>query len=579
MLMIDDGILQKAQVWLDGNYDQTTKNEIQKLIDNKEFDILSDSFYKDLEFGTGGIRGIMGPGTNRVNIYTIGKATQGLCNHLLQSYPGENISVAIAYDSRNNSDILSEVTRDVFTANGIKVYFFFEMRPTPQLSYAIRQFGCKSGVMLTASHNPREYNGYKAYGMDGCQVVTPEDRQIIEEVRKIDSLEQVNFKGNPDLVEIIDASFDDKFHNAVLSQCLDKKAVENQSDLKIVFTPLHGAGAVSVPLALNKMGFTNVIAVEEQMIPDGNFPTVIFPNPEEAEAMTMALNKAIKVDADIVMATDPDADRVGIAVKNDKGDFVLLNGNQTAVLIFDYVMNSWKKHGKITGKQYIVKTIVTSDLLDKMAEWYEVKCYNTLTGFKHLGSVITKLENKEEFIVGGEESYGYLIGDHARDKDAVVTCCVLAEMCAFYKENGQSMYDALKMLHWHHGLYQEKLISIKKEGKKGTEEIKKMMEGFRRKPPKYIAGGDVIRQKDFLEGKDYDLVNGTLSAIDLPVSNVLQFITADGTKVSARPSGTEPKIKFYCSVNKKLKEGEDYESAVSELNSKIDHILSDLGLL
>ena len=576
--MIDEAILAKAQIWLNGNYDQDTKNEIENLINNKEYDALSDAFYKDLEFGTGGLRGIMGPGTNRVNKYTIGMATQGLCNHLKNKYGEEKISVAIAHDSRNNSDELSHVTRDVFTANGIKVYFFSEMRPTPQLSYAIRELGCKSGVMLTASHNPKEYNGYKAYGNDGCQVVTPEDVQIIDEVKKIESVDQVKFQGKSDLVEMIDSSFDQKFFDAVLSQCLEKEIVKKQADLKIVFTPIHGTGAVSVPPILKEMGFKNVITVDEQMIPDGNFPTVVYPNPEETEAMTMALNKAKEVDADIVMATDPDADRVGIAVKNDKNEFVLLNGNQTAALIFEYAMASWKRNGKLNGNQYIVKTIVTSYLLDTIADSYGIKCYNTLTGFKHMGTVITRLENIEEFVVGGEESYGYLVGDHARDKDAIVSCCILAEMCAYYKEKGQSMFSALKRIHYQHGLFQEKLISIRKEGKSGADEIRIMMDGFRSNPPKSIAGGKVVRQKDFLERLDHDLVTGDSSKIDLPVSNVLQFITADGTRVSARPSGTEPKIKFYCSVNKKISEDESYDKAVEQLENKIDTILTDLGI-
>jgi phosphoglucomutase len=377
---------------------------------------------------------------------------------------------------------------------------------------------------------------------------------------------------------MIDESFDEKFHSAVLSQCLNKEVVKRQSDLKIVFTPIHGTGAVSVPPILQKMGFTNVITVEEQMIPDGNFPTVVYPNPEETEAMTMALNKAAEVDADIIMATDPDADRVGIAVKNDQGEFTLLNGNQTAALIFDYAISAWKDNGKLDGDQYIIKTIVTSYLLDTIAESYNVKSYNTLTGFKHMGTLMTRLEGEQEFIVGGEESYGYLIGDHARDKDAVVSCCILAEMCAYYKDKGQSIYSGLQAIHKKHGLFHEKLISIKKEGKSGADEIRRMMDGFRKNPPKSIAGGDVIRQKDFLERLDHDLVNGTSKDIDLPVSNVLQFITANGTRVSARPSGTEPKIKFYCSVNRKLDVGENYEAAVKELDSKIDGILRDLGI-
>ena len=577
--MIDKTILETAESWLSEEFDAETRNQVKEWIDNKDYNTITDAFYKGLEFGTGGLRGIMGPGTNRVNKYTIGMATQGLCNHLNNKYSGESISVAISYDSRNNSSYFAKITADVFTANGIKVYFFNEMRPTPQLSFAIRAFGCKSGVMLTASHNPKEYNGYKAYGNDGCQVTSPEDQQIIEQVNLIESINQVKFNGDNSLFEIVNEDFDIQYHYAVLNTILNKQIIQDHSDLKIVFSPIHGTGAVSVPNVLSKMGFKNIINVEEQMIPDGNFPTVVYPNPEEEEALTMALNKAKEVDADIVMATDPDADRVGIAVKNGNGEFVLLNGNQTAALIFNFAMNSWKLNGKIDGNQYIVKTIVTTYLLDEMAKHYGVKCYNTLTGFKHMGTMMTSLEGKEEFIVGGEESYGYLVGDHARDKDAVVSCAVLAEMCAYYKSKGLSLYSALQQIYETHGLYVEKLVSVKKEGKKGADEIRAMMNDFRTNPPSSLAGEKVVQIKDFLEQTALNTSTQEKSVIDLPVSNVLQFITEKGTRLSARPSGTEPKIKFYCSVNDEWDVSESYESASAKLKTRIDGIMKEMELV
>ena len=578
MLMIDSTILNKANTWINGNYDEQTKSQIKKLVDDKNYEELTDAFYKDLEFGTGGIRGIMGPGTNRVNKYTIGIATQGLCNYLNKTYQNQKVSVAIAHDSRNNSYELANITADVFTANGIYVYFFSALRPTPQLSFAIRELGCKSGVMLTASHNPKEYNGYKAYGPDGGQVVTPYDKDIMQEVRNIQSIDEVNFDRVISNFEFIDEDFDEIYHNAVLSQCIEKEVIERQSDLKIVYSPIHGTGGVSVIPVLKKLGFNNLIVVEEQMKPNGDFPTVIFPNPEEEEAMNMALEKAREVDADIVMATDPDADRVGIAVKNDKGEFILLNGNQTATLIFHYMLNSWERNGKLTGNQYIIKTIVTTYLLDKMAKSKGVACYNTLTGFKHIGGLMTKMEGKKEFIIGGEESYGYLVGDYARDKDAIVSCAILAEMCAYYKDNGISLYEALVNIHLEYGLYLEKLISIKKHGKKGAQEIKKMMDNFRSNPPKILGGAKVVKLKDYLLRIEKDLISGESTGIDIPKSNVLQFITSDGTIVSARPSGTEPKIKFYCSVNAQVNDRKDYHKIEKNLSAKIDRILVDFGV-
>ena len=576
--MLDKSVLQKVESWLNGSFDNETKQVLQKQLDNKEYTELTDAFYKDLEFGTGGLRGIMGPGTNRVNKYTIGMATQGLCNYLNKTYTGERISVAIAHDSRNNSDVLAGITADVFSANGIYVYFFNELRPTPQLSFAVREFGCKSGVMVTASHNPKEYNGYKAYGPDGCQVNSPMDQDIIEEVRKINSIDDVHFTPVPENQEIVDKDFDEKFYSAVTSQSLSKEAIQAQADLKIVFSPIHGTGAISVPPVLQQMGFTNVIPVDEQMEPDGNFPTVVYPNPEEMEAMTLALEKAKEVDADVIMATDPDADRVGIGVKNNEGHFILLNGNQTATLLFNYVLEAWERNEKLTGNEYILKTIVTTYLLDKIAEDKNVDCFNTLTGFKHMGQLMTKLQGLKEFIIGGEESYGYLIGDHVRDKDAVVSCAIIAEMCAYYKNQGISLYDALIDIYLKYGLYVEKLISIKKLGKSGAEEIQDMMQSFRSNPPKDLGNSRVILLKDYQRSEETDLVNGKVTKIDLPTSNVLQFITADGSIVSARPSGTEPKIKFYCSVNAPLAHRNDYEKQTKLLSSKIDSVLHDLGV-
>lgn len=578
MLKLDTEIQKKVKSWIEGNYDQETKRILKSRLENQEFEELTDAFYKDLEFGTGGLRGIMGPGTNRINRYTIGMATQGLCNYLNRAYTDEDISVAIAYDSRNNSDFLGKITANVFSANGIFVYLFAEMRSTPQLSFAIREFGCKSGVMITASHNPKEYNGYKAYGPDGSQVISPMDHEIINEVRKIDSIDTVRFGRLDANVEMIWESVDEKFHNAVLSQSISKGAIRRQADLKIVFSAIHGAGAVSVPPVLTKMGFKNLILVEEQMKPDGNFPTVVYPNPEEKEAMTMALNKAKEVDADVVMATDPDADRVGIAVKNDKGKFVLLNGNQTAVLLFHYVLSAWDRAGKLQGNEYIVKTIVTSYLLDKIAASKGVECYNTLTGFKHMGALITSLEGKKKFIVGGEESFGYMVGDYARDKDAIVSCAMIAEMCAYYKDIGKSLYEALKDIHLEHGLYLERLVSIRKEGKKGAEEIQAMMDGFRSNPPQKLGNSKVATIKDYLSSEEKNLRDGKIQKIDLPKSNVLQFITEDGSIISARPSGTEPKIKFYCSVNMTISQRTKYDEKVNLLSSKINEILGELGI-
>lgn len=571
-------ILNRINQWLNGNYDEATKAEIRQLMDAGETTELTDAFYKDLEFGTGGLRGIMGAGSNRVNKYTLGMATQGFSNYLLKIYPGEQVKVAVAHDNRNNSDIFAQVTADVFSANGIYVYFFEALRPTPELSYAIRELGCQGGVMLTASHNPKEYNGYKAYGANGGQLVDPHDVNVMEEVRKITNLSAIHFDRNEHHIEMIGHDLDQRYLQALEDLSISKEAIRRQKNMKIVFSPIHGTGGVMVPPALKRYGFENVILVEEQMVVDGNFPTVIYPNPEEKEALTMALNKAKETDAELVMATDPDADRVGIAVKDDQGEWVLLNGNQTATLLVHYMLTAWEKSGKLTGKQYIVKTIVTSYLLDKIAASKNVECFNTLTGFKYIGEIMTQLEGQKTFIVGGEESYGYLVGEHARDKDAIVSCTMIAEMAAYYKDQGSSLYEALIDLYLEYGFYREKLISVTKKGKTGAEEIQALMEKYRSQPPTSLGGSKIETIKDYEKSISKNMLTGVTETIDLPSSNVLQFFTEDGSIISARPSGTEPKIKFYCSVNDKLENKAFFPAVEAKLDAKLDVILKDLGV-
>jgi phosphoglucomutase len=578
MQELDAAILQKANAWLEGNYDTDVKQAIQKLLDDKAYADLTDSFYRDLEFGTGGLRGLMGPGSNRVNKYTIGAATQGLANYLNKTYSNEKIKVAIAHDSRNNSDVLAGITADVFSANGIHVYFFEALRPTPELSFAIRHLGCKSGVMLTASHNPKEYNGYKAYGADGGQFVSPEDKAVLSEVAAITSIDNVKFTRVPENVELIGEEIDQIYLDKITELSVSPEAIQRQKDLKIVYSPIHGTGITLVPKALKQFGFENVILVEEQSTPDGNFPTVVYPNPEEKEALTLALKKAQEVDADLVLATDPDADRVGIAVKNTENEFILLNGNQTGSLLINYLLSAWQEKDKLTGNEYIVKTIVTSNLIEEIAKAKNVKFYNTLTGFKYIGEIMTQLEGKQTFIGGGEESYGYLIGELVRDKDAVVSAAFIAEMTAFYKDKGSSLFEALINTYLEYGFFKEKLISITKKGQSGAEEIVAMIEKFRTNPPATLGGSKVITLKDYGKRVETDLVAGTTQPIELPKSDVLQFITEDGSIVSARPSGTEPKIKFYCSVNTKLASKEDYHQVDAQLEAKIDAIIKDLGV-
>ena len=539
---------------------------------------LTDAFYKDLEFGTGGIRGIMGAGSNRINKYTLGTATQGFSNYLNKTYPGQHIKVVIAHDSRNNSDLFARMTAEVFSANGIQVFFFEGLRPTPELSFAIRALGAQGGVMLTASHNLKEYNGYKAYGADGGQLVPPHDKNVIAEVRNINSVDDIRFNGNDSLITTIGKEMDERYLEALYNLSISREAIKNQKDLKIVFSAIHGTGGVLVPPVLKKFGFENVYEVKEQMSYDGNFPTVIYPNPEEEEALTLALNKAKAIDADLVMATDPDADRVGIAVKNNHGEFVLVNGNQAACLLIHYVLSAWERAGKLTGKEYVVKTVVTSYLIDTIARSKNVECFNTLTGFKWIGEVMTSLEGKKTFLAGGEESYGYLVGDHARDKDAVVSCAMIAEMTAYYKDQGSSLYEALIDLYLEYGFYKEKLVSLTKKGKSGAEEINAMMARFREQPPNSIGGSPIITIKDYQSRSSKNLASGAITPIDLPSSNVLQFFTEDGSIISARPSGTEPKIKFYCSVKEPLENRSDFEKVEQKLEDKLNRVMKDLGV-
>jgi phosphoglucomutase len=578
MQELDPTILQKANSWLQGNYDADVKQEIQKLIDDKAYTELTDSFYRYLEFGTGGLRGIMGPGSNRINKYTIGAATQGLANYLKKTYPGEKIKVAIAHDSRNNADFFSTITAEVFSANDIYVYFFKALRPTPELSFAVRHLGCKSGVMLTASHNPKEYNGYKAYGADGGQFVSPHDKAVMDEVAAISSIDDIKFNRVDANIEEIGEDIDELYLSKITELSVSPDAIERQKDLKIVYSPIHGTGITLVPQALKRFGFENVILVDEQITPDGNFPTVVYPNPEEKEALTLALKKAQDTDADLVLATDPDADRVGIAVKNTDGEFILLNGNQTGAMLINYLLSAWEEKGKLTGKEYIVKTIVTTNLIERIAEAKNVTYYNTLTGFKYIGELMTHFEGKQTFIGGGEESYGYLIGELVRDKDAVVSSAFIAEMTAYYKDKGSSLFEALIDTYVQYGFYKEKLISLTKKGKTGAEEIKEMMEKFRTNPPATLGGSKVSTLKDYEKRIETDLATNTSKPIELPVSDVLQFITEDGSIISARPSGTEPKIKFYCSVNGKLESKETYSETDKKLDAKIASIMQDLGV-
>ena len=574
---MEAAIQEKVTTWLNGNFDEKVKSKIRELQKSNP-DELADAFYRNLEFGTGGLRGTMGVGTNRINKYTIGMATQGYANYLKKSFPGQEIRVAIAHDSRNNSRFFAETTAHVFAANGIKVFLFEDLRPTPELSFAIRQLGCKGGVVCTASHNPKEYNGYKAYWDDGGQLVPPHDKNVIVEVEKIASVDEVKWNGNDENIIIIGKEMDEAYIKMVKGLSVYPEVIQKEKDLKIVYTPIHGTGIKLVPQVLKEFGFANVHIVEEKKNPDGNFPTVAYPNPEEKETMSIGLKKAEALDADILLGTDPDADRVGIGVKDSNGKWILMNGNQTAVLAFNYMIESRKEKGIAQPNDMVVKTIVTTDMIDVFAAKSGITCYNVLTGFKWIAELIKEKEAKENYVIGGEESYGLMIGSQLRDKDAVSAVAILCEMAAYEKSKGRSLYEKLIQLYVDHGLYKEHLISITKKGRDGQQQIADMMERFRNNPPKVLAGSNVIELLDYEKRIKTNLQTKKQSPIALPQSNVLQFILEDGSKISARPSGTEPKIKFYFSVNASLKSEKDFEKTDQELKQKIDTIIKEMEL-
>ena len=564
-------ILEKAKSWLSSQYDEETRKQVQNLIDNDPNE-LTESFYRILEFGTGGLRGIMGVGTNRMNIYTVAMATQGLANYIKMMFADmKRPQIAIAYDCRNNSKEFAQITADVMTANGIKVFLFSALRPTPELSFAIRELKCQSGIVVTASHNPKEYNGYKVYWEDGGQVVSPHDKNIIAEVQKITDISMVKRKRNAKLIEMLDDSFDEIYLSKVMSLSLSPKLIKKHKNLSFVYTPIHGTGGQVMPKLFAKAGFKNFYPVEEQMVTDGNFPTVVSPNPEEKAAMNMAIEKAKAMKADIVLATDPDADRVGVAVKDDNGDFLLLNGNQTASILTYYILTRWDELGKIMGNEFIVKTIVTSDLLMNIANRFHVKTYDVLTGFKYIADKILN-KPEEKFICGGEESYGFLVGDFVRDKDAIITCFMLAEATAWAAEQGKTLYQILKDIYKEFGVYREKLVSLTKKGISGNEEIKQMMLNFRKNPPKTLLGSRITEIRDYKLGVSKDINFGVETIINLPKSDVLQFFTEDGIKISVRPSGTEPKIKFYFSMNEGLDNINELGGVEQELDDNLEQL-------
>lgn len=575
---IDPQVLNVAFRWTQAPFDPETIEQVKNLIENDPQE-LTECFYRNLEFGTGGLRGIMGVGTNRMNKYTVAMATQGLANYLKKMFPGKSdISVAVAHDCRNNSDFFAKITAQVMSANGIRVYLFEGLRPTPELSFAIRHFGCQSGVVITASHNPKEYNGYKAYWDDGGQLIAPHDKNVIAEVEKITDPSLVRFNENPSFIKYLGKEFDEIYIANIRKLSLSPEVIQRQKDFPIVFTPIHGTAVELVPMALKAFGFENVIGVDEQNVIDGNFPTVHSPNPEEPAALSMAIKKAIETGAQLVMATDPDADRVGIAVRDDKNEFILLNGNQAASLLIYYLLTKWSENKKLTGKEFIVKTIVTSELLFDIADKYGVKRFDVLTGFKYIADIIKQFEGSMTFIGGGEESYGYLVGDFVRDKDAVSSCAMLAETAAWAADNGKSMYEMLKELYVEFGFYKEKLLSITKKGKAGAEEIKELMERFRNNPPEFIAGSKLVMVKDYKLGICRNIVNRSVETIELPKSDVLQFFTEDGSKISVRPSGTEPKIKFYFGIKGELKSTAGFDQVNEALENRISEIMNDLGV-
>ena len=575
---LDPQILAKAQQWLDGNYDAETKAQVKHLIENDPKELV-ESFYKDLEFGTGGLRGIMGVGSNRMNVYTVGMATQGLANYLKKNFAGEQIRVAIGHDSRNNSRKFSEHVADIFASNGFTVFLFDSLRPTPELSFAIRELQCHSGVVVTASHNPKEYNGYKAYWTDGSQVTAPHDKNIIEEVAKITDVDQILTGKNPENITILGDEFDQIYLNKILTLQLSRECVLAHKDMKIVYTPIHGSGVKLVPASLKNFGFENVSVVAEQAVVDGNFPTVDSPNPEERKTMMKAIELAAKEGADLVLATDPDSDRLGVALRNKQGEYVLLNGNQTLALILSYQLTRWAELGKLDGKQFVVKTIVTSQMANAVAAHFGVKCYDCLTGFKYIARIIRNNEGIATYIGGGEESFGYLAGDFVRDKDAVSACSLAAEAAAWALETkGQTLYEWLQELYVQYGLYREGLVSVVRKGKEGAELIQKMMVDFRENPPKTIVGSPVVKINDYQKSETLDVVTGTVTPIEEDKSNVLQWFTEDGTIVSVRPSGTEPKIKFYFGVKAPLASVAEFDAVLAQLDGKIEAIKEDLKL-
>ncbi len=575
---LEQSVLKKAQSWLDGHYDDATKKQVKYLIDN-DMKELVESFYKDLEFGTGGLRGVMGVGSNRMNIYTVGAATQGLANYLKENFAGEQIRVAIGHDSRNNSRLFAEHVADIFASNGFIVFLFDSLRPTPELSFAIRELKCHSGVVVTASHNPKEYNGYKAYWTDGAQVTAPHDKNIIEEVNKITDVNMILTGKYAENITILDEKFDEIYLNKVHELSLSPESVRKHHDMKIIYTPIHGSGVRLVPASLKKFGFTNVKLVPEQAVVDGNFPTVESPNPEERKTMSMAIELAAKEGADLVLATDPDSDRIGVALRNKNGEYVLLNGNQTLVLLMSYQLTRWAELGKLDGKQYVVKTIVTSQMANAVAEHFNVKCYDCLTGFKYIAKIIRENEGKMKYIGGGEESFGYLAGDYVRDKDAVSACSLAAEAAAWAMDTmGLTLYEWLQELYVKYGFYREGLVSVVRKGKESAELIQQMMVDFRANPPKTIVGSPVVKINDFLTLESTCTNTGAKTPIEQDKSNVLQWFTEDGTLVSVRPSGTEPKIKFYFGVKAPLASVADFDKVQEQLDAKIEAIKKDLKL-
>ena len=575
---LEQQVLAKAQKWLDGNYDAETKKQVKYLMDN-DMKELVESFYKDLEFGTGGLRGVMGVGTNRMNIYTVGAATQGLSNYLKRNFAGEEIRVVVGHDSRNNSRMFAERVADIFASNGFTVFLFDALRPTPELSFAIRELKCQSGVVVTASHNPKEYNGYKAYWSDGSQVTAPHDKNIIDEVEKITEVDQVLTGRNPQNIRALGKDFDELYLNKIYELSLSSESVKRFHDMKIVYSPMHGAGVRLVPESLKRFGFTNVQMVPEQAVIDGNFPTVESPNPEERKTMSMAIDLAKKVKADLVLATDPDSDRIGVALPDENGEYVLLNGNQTLVLLMTYQLTRWAELGRLNGHQYVIKTIVTTEMVDAVADYFKVKCYECLTGFKYIAKIIRGHEGTDmQYIGGGEESFGYLPEDFVRDKDGVSSCALAAEAAAWAKSIGTTLYQLIKELYVKYGFYKEGLVSIVRKGQEGQEEIHRMMVDWRTAPPKVIAGSSVAVIRDYLTGESRDLTTGKVTPIDMEKSDVLQFITADRSMVSVRPSGTEPKIKYYFSVREPLDAIDRYDAVGSELDAKLERIKKDLRL-